>query len=65
MNAVVGVQPWPHVGREVNVGESVFALIPHVAADRSLAELEEQTGKSIRLQTESLYLQDQFDVVLM
>ena len=32
---------------------------------RSLAELEEQTGKSIRLQTESLYLQDQFDVVLM
>ncbi len=32
---------------------------------RSLAELMEQTGKSIRLQTESLYLQDQFDVVLM
>jgi ribonuclease G len=31
----------------------------------SLAELEEQTGKSIRLQTESLYLQDQYDVVLM
>jgi ribonuclease G len=32
---------------------------------RSLAELEEQTGKPIRLQTEALYLQDQFDVVLM
>jgi len=32
---------------------------------RNLAELEEQTGKPIRLQTESLYLQDQFDVVLM
>jgi ribonuclease G len=32
---------------------------------RSLAELEEQTGKSIRLQPEALYLQDQFDVVLM
>ncbi len=32
---------------------------------RSLAELGEQTGKSIRLQTEALYLQDQFDVVLM
>ncbi len=31
----------------------------------SLADLEEQTGKSIQLQTESLYLQDQFDVVLM
>ncbi len=31
----------------------------------SLAELGEQTGKSIRLQSESLYLQDQFDVVLM
>lgn len=31
----------------------------------SLAELADQTGKSIRLQTESLYLQDQFDVVLM
>ena len=32
---------------------------------QSLAVLSEQTGKSIRLQTESLYLQDQFDVVLM
>jgi ribonuclease G len=32
---------------------------------RSLADLGEQTGKTIRLQTESLYLQDQFDVVLM
>ena len=32
---------------------------------RSLADLAEQTGKSIRLQTESLYLQDQFDVVLL
>jgi ribonuclease G len=31
----------------------------------SLAKLEQQTGKSIRLQPESLYLQDQFDVVLM
>ena len=31
----------------------------------SLADLVEQTGKSVRLQTESLYLQDQFDVVLM
>ena len=30
-----------------------------------LAEIAEQTGKTIRLQTESLYLQDQFDVVLM
>ena len=32
---------------------------------QSLAVLGEQTGKSIRLQTESLYQQDQFDVVLM
>ncbi len=32
---------------------------------QGLAILSEQTGKSIRLQTESLYLQDQFDVVLM
>jgi len=31
----------------------------------SLAKLEQQTGKTIRLQPESLYLQDQFDVVLM
>ena len=31
----------------------------------SLAELEEFTGKPIRLQTESMYAQDQFDVVLM
>ncbi|HNP64456.1 MAG TPA: ribonuclease G [Woeseiaceae bacterium] len=32
---------------------------------RGLADLAEQTGKSIRLQAEALYLQDQFDVVLM
>jgi hypothetical protein len=31
----------------------------------ALAELEEQTGKTVRLQPESLYLQDQFDVVLI
>ena len=31
----------------------------------ALAMLEEQTGKSIRLQPETLYLQDQFDVVLL
>ena len=30
-----------------------------------LAEIEEQIGKSIRLQPESLYLQDQFDVILI
>ncbi len=30
-----------------------------------IAELEELTGKPIRLQTESLYAQDQFDVVLV
>jgi len=32
---------------------------------RGLAELEEQIGKTIRLQPEALYLQDQFDVVLV
>lgn len=31
----------------------------------SIAELEEHTGKAIRLQVESLYAQDQFDVVLV
>ena len=30
-----------------------------------LAEIEEQIGRSIRLQPESLYLQDQFDVILI
>lgn len=30
-----------------------------------LIELERQIGKPIRLQPESLYLQDQFDVVLI
>jgi ribonuclease G len=32
---------------------------------RGLAEIEEQTGKTIRLQPEALYLQDQFDVILI
>jgi ribonuclease G len=31
----------------------------------SLAELEEFTGKPIRLQTDAMYSQEQFDVVLM
>ena len=48
----------------VLAGQEVIELLLDEQA-RSLAELEEQTGKSIRLQTESLYLQDQFDVVLM
>ena len=43
--------------------ETIELLLDEQA--RSLAELEEQTGKSIRLQTEALYQQDQFDVVLM
>jgi ribonuclease G len=30
-----------------------------------LVEIEEQTGKTIRLQPEALYLQDQFDVILI
>jgi ribonuclease G len=30
-----------------------------------IAELEELTGASIRLQSESMYAPDQFDVVLM
>ena len=44
--------------------QDVIDLLLDEQAD-SLAELAEDTGKSIRLQTESLYLQDQFDVVLM
>ncbi len=44
--------------------EEVIGLLLDEQAG-SLAELEAQSGKSIRLQTESLYLQDQFDVVLM
>jgi ribonuclease G len=31
----------------------------------SMAELEELTGATIRLQSESLYAPDQFDVVLV
>ncbi len=48
----------------VLANEDVIELLLDEQAG-SLAELEEQTGKSIRLQTESLYQQDQFDVVLM
>lgn len=48
----------------VLASEDVIELLLDEQAS-SLAELEEQTGKSIRLQTEALYQQDQFDVVLM
>lgn len=44
--------------------QSVIELLLDEQAD-SLAKLEKQTGKTIRLQPESLYTQDQFDVVLM
>lgn len=44
--------------------QSVIELLLDEQAP-SLAKLEEQTGKTIRLQPESLYTQDQFDVVLM
>jgi len=44
--------------------QSVIELLLDEQAP-SLAKLEEQTGKSIRLQPETLYTQDQFDVVLM
>jgi len=32
---------------------------------KGLLELEQQIGRPIRLQPESLYLQDQFDVILI
>jgi len=40
VNSIVSGEPWPHVGRNVEAGERLFGLTPHVAADRSLAELE-------------------------
>ena len=48
----------------VLAGQEVIELLLDEQAP-SLATLEEQTGKSIRLQPEALYVQDQFDVVLM
>ena len=35
------------------------------AQSNALAKIAEQTSKQIRLQPEPLYLQDQFDVILM
>ncbi|MDX1507887.1 MAG: ribonuclease G [Woeseiaceae bacterium] len=48
----------------VLANETVIELLLDEQA-AGLAALEEQTGKSIRLQTEALYVQDQFDVVLV
>jgi ribonuclease G len=44
--------------------QSVIELLLDEEAN-GLAEIERQTGKPIRLQPEALYLQDQFDVVLI
>jgi ribonuclease G len=44
--------------------QNVIELLLDEQAD-GLAELEEQTGKTIRMQPEALYLPNQFDVVLM
>ena len=57
--------------RQFEFGEAIVLAHQHVIEllldeqAPSLATLEEQTGKSIRLQPEALYLQDQFDVVLL
>lgn len=44
--------------------QSVIELLLDEEAN-GLAEIERQTGKPVRLQPEALYLQDQFDVVLI
>ncbi len=57
--------------RQFNFQEILILAHPEVIEllvdeeSASLAELEEFAGKPIRLQSESLYAQDQFDVVLM
>lgn len=48
----------------VLANEDVIELLLDEQA-AGLADIQEQTGKSIRLQTEALYSQDQFDVVLL
>ena len=53
-------------GNTVYEGEYLLGTsIARPLIAKRLVEIAEQTGKSIRLQTESLYLPDQFDVVLM
>lgn len=44
--------------------QDIIDLLLAEEAD-GLAEIEAQTGKGVRLQPESLYLRDQFDVVLI
>ena len=44
-------------------GDVIERLLDEESA--ALGELEVLVGKPIRLQTEALYLQDQYDVVLM
>jgi ribonuclease G len=57
--------------RQFDFGEAIVLAHPDVIEllldDQAagLADLQEETGKPIRLQTEALYLQDQFDVVLV
>lgn len=60
VEAVVASRPWPYVGQDLARGDTVFALIPRVAAERSLSELraevaaiEAETGAA-RSRTERL-----------
>ena len=39
-DAVVAAARWPHAGLPVRSGEAVFSLLPRVAPDRSVADLE-------------------------
>ncbi len=41
----VSARRWPHVGAEVRPGATLFHLVPSVAGDRSLPELEAQSDE--------------------
>lgn len=41
-----GVPSWPYVGMAVDRGSALFRVIPHVAADRSLAVLEAEVSSA-------------------
>jgi RND family efflux transporter MFP subunit len=40
VDSVVAASAWPHVGRDVAAGATVFHLVPHTTGDRSLSALE-------------------------
>ena len=48
VDAIVAARPWPYPGQAVAQGDAALQLVPRVAGDRSLAQLEAEVARARR-----------------